>query len=353
MSGRRARAGHAEVTASIKDRISGGLKRIKAKMNSFARSSAKIGGGLIAAGGAGLAPIITGVKTFLKAGDAVNKMAARTNVSVENLSTMGFAANETGASLEVLEKGFIGMQKTVRNAERGLSTATDALETVGVSMEDLEGKTPDEQMKLLADGLKTLDEGKRAAVAMEIFGKSGQKLLPMLNEGSKGIERLQQNARDLNLEISTEDAASAAELNDRIFELGEVIKASAFQIGAAMAPSLIKMVTWITRTASQVVEFIKNNRQMVVIFASVMAGLVVAGGAFLGLSAAAGVASLGISALIGLLGVASAIVGFIVSPIGLVAAALIGGVGAWLYFSESLASCSNGGRRFSAASMTR
>jgi hypothetical protein len=308
---------------------------MKAKMQAFSAGMSRIGGGALAAGVAGLAPIVVGVKRFMKTGDQMNKIAARTNTTAEAISTLGFAATESGADVGALEKGFIGMSKTIRNAERGLSTAKDALDTVGISLEDLEGKSPDEQMKILADGLVGLDEGKRAAVAMELFGKSGQKLIPMLNAGSAGIEKMQQQARDLNLEISTEDANSAAELTDRMFELVEVLKATAFQIGAAVAPSLITLVTWLSQGLSGLINWVKENRQLVTIFAGVAVGLVVFGLGFMAVGSMVAIASLAVSAFIGLIGLAGSILGVVLSPIGLIAVALVAGVAAWAYYSES------------------
>ena len=37
----------------------------------------------------------------------------------------------------------------------------------------------------------------RAALAMEVFGKSGTRLLPLLADGAKGLEEYQRKAREV------------------------------------------------------------------------------------------------------------------------------------------------------------
>ena len=58
-------------------------------------------------------------------------MAKRTGFSTEALSELRFAAEQSGADLGTLEKGVKRMQSTLLDAELGLSTAVDALETAG------------------------------------------------------------------------------------------------------------------------------------------------------------------------------------------------------------------------------
>ena len=333
MSTRRIRAGRAEIEATIKNRLGAGLRKMKAQLSSFAATTGKIGGAALGVGIVAMAPLVKGVQTFLKAGDALDKMSARTGASVESLSTLGHVANITGTDITSMEKGIIGMQKTLRNAERGLSTATDALADVGLKASELEGLSTDQQILKIADALQNVDPSKRAALAMDIFGKAGQKMLPMLNLGAEGIAKLQQKARDMGLEMSGEDAGSAAELTDRLFELKEIIKGTAIQIGAALAPVLIRAAEGLSKFAQHALEFVRNNRGLVVGIAAGVGALILFGAGMLTVAAASAIASMAVGAFIGLLSIAGTILGVIASPIGIITGLLIGGVGAWLYYS--------------------
>jgi len=333
MSSKRIRGGRAEIEAVIRDKLSAGLKGLQNRLRNFAAGASRIGGGAVAAATAGLTPIAFAVGKFLKVGDNLDKMSARTGVAVEDLSTLGFVANETGGDMGSLEKMIIGLQRTTRNAERGLSTATDSLETLGLKADDLKNKAPADGIKLIAERLQTIDPQQRAAIAMEIFGKAGQKMLPMLNLGADGIDNLQSKARDLGVEMSGKDASAAAQLTDRLFELKEIVTQTAVQLGAALAPTLIRGAELLQRAAVFVLNFVKNNHALVVGITAGLAALAVFGGAMLTASVAAIGLSMAISGVVVMVKILVAIVGAILSPIGLLVALVLAAGGAFLYFS--------------------
>jgi len=79
---------------------------------------------------------------------------------------------------------------------RRLSTAVDALEDLGLTFKDLDGLSPEQQFKLLADRISQVeDPTRKAAIAMSLFGRTGTNLLPMFAAGAKGIEALQKEGR--------------------------------------------------------------------------------------------------------------------------------------------------------------
>jgi len=120
---------------------------------------------------------------------------------------LGFAAGQSGADLAALELGLRKMQRSIVNAAKGSEIAQEALSLLNLSIRDLENLAPDEQLKLIADRLAAVEDSTlKAALAMELFGRSGTALLPMMSGGARGIEELQQSARSLGLTMSTEDA---------------------------------------------------------------------------------------------------------------------------------------------------
>jgi hypothetical protein len=100
------RAGAAYVELAIKDsRLIKGLDAASKKLKAFGASVAGLGSWLVALGGAALAPVTGMVNHFKDAGDALNKMAARTGVSTEALSELGFAAEQSGPIWRRLRRG--------------------------------------------------------------------------------------------------------------------------------------------------------------------------------------------------------------------------------------------------------
>ncbi|MEN6385517.1 MAG: hypothetical protein ABFD79_10000, partial [Phycisphaerales bacterium] len=109
----------------------------------------------------------------------------------------------------------------------GLKTTTDIFAMLGLSANSFKGLKPEEQFRLLADRLSQIqDPSQRAAIAMKVFGKSGTSLLPMLEKGAAGLDELMEEAKQLGLVLSSEDAASAEELNDALNRMWRTIKMS-------------------------------------------------------------------------------------------------------------------------------
>ena len=102
----------------------------------ISKLSSKLGGGHPAAlaGAAALAGVAVGVKLFsslAKTGDQFDKMSKRLGISVETLSKWKFAAEQSGASIESIEKGMLAFGRQLENAKDGLSTSVDAFDKLG------------------------------------------------------------------------------------------------------------------------------------------------------------------------------------------------------------------------------
>lgn len=337
------RAGRAFVELGVSDRLSAGLRRAQKRLQAFGAGVRQVGLRLVGAGGAAVAALGASVRVFVKAGDELDKMSRRTGLSVEALSELKFAAEQSGTDLETLEKGVRTLQRTINDAERGLSTANDALADLGLTAADLRALSPEEQFKLVADRLSQIqDPAKRAALAMQILGRAGTQLLPLMQDGARGIELLQAEARRLGLTISTETAQDAARLGDAFDALRSVLRATVVAMGGALAPTLEAITKRVTRIAVVTGDWIKRNRALVVTAAKIAVGLVAVGSALVALGlllTLIGGAFGGLAAIITGAGAALAFVttalGAILSPIGLVVAALTGGVVAFFRFSTA------------------
>ncbi|MCL4742283.1 MAG: hypothetical protein KJZ54_08775 [Phycisphaerales bacterium] len=326
------RAGRAFVELGVSDKLTAGLRAAQRRLQAFGAGVRSIGMRIAAIGVAGLAPLAASVKAFSDTGDALDKMSQRTGLSVETLSELGFAAEQSGADLETLEKGVRTLQRTINDAERGLSTAEDALADLSLSAEQLRGLTPEEQFKLVAEALSRIeDPSKRAALAMQILGRAGTQLLPLMLDGARGIEELQAQARSLGLTVSTETAKDAALLNDTLNILWRVLKNGVFVIGSALAPAVIDLSNAVTRAVVTVTQWVRENKALVVTAAKVAVAVAAAGIAIIGLGlliagvgTVFGVLAGAVGAVGTALGFIGAILGAILSPIGLVVAAVVG-----------------------------
>ncbi|MFN3165561.1 MAG: hypothetical protein ACE37H_00690 [Phycisphaeraceae bacterium] len=287
-----------------------------------------------------LAPLVASAKLFSGYGDQVAKMAKRTGLSVETLSELRFVATQTGTEFESLEMAFRKMQRSIYDAGRGLSTQVDALSDLGLTFADLDGLSPEEQFKLLADRISMIeDPTRKAAIAMTLFGRTGTNLLPMFASGARGIEVLQAEARRLGLTMSGEDAAAAEEFTDALDRLWKVVKMGVFHIGAALAPTLQKVADTITALSVQVSAWMNENRTVIATVLKVVVAVIAVGVAItlLGTTISIFAGVLGafitvITTVVLVIKTLGAVLLFLVSPIGIVIAA-VAGLAAYLIYA--------------------
>ena len=207
------------------------------------------------------AAAVAAVTRFLQVGSALDDMSQRTGVAASELSSLGFAAKMTDTSLEAVQGSLVKMQKFMGDVSDGTAAAVDTLDRLGITTQQLEGLTPDQQFKAFAEAIsKVEDPTQKMNAAMGVFGKSAAEILPLLNEGASGIEAFQKEAERLGLVMSDDMAASAGQAADAIDSLLLVANATAVRFGAALAPA-------ITAVAKIISELVATSPKLFAAFA--------------------------------------------------------------------------------------
>ncbi len=331
------RAGRAFVEIFAEDsQLQRVLARVSVRMTSFGQGLSRIGAGLAGVGTAIVTPFLTAAKVFADVGSELVDMSQRTGASVEALSELAFAADQTGTSLTSLETGIKFLQKNLVAAAEGSAEAQESFAKLGLSLADLQGLAPDEQFARIATGIAAIqDPAERTAAVLRIFGRSGTELLPLLSNGAEGIRLLREEAHRLGLSMSTADAQAAEAFGDSLATVLAVGRRVAVAIGSAVAPALDKFAQAAARIGATVIRWAENNRELLATIFKVGVGITVAGAAIL----AIGSAIAGAGAIIGALGSGLALIGTvaaaIASPLGLAVAAIAALGAAAVQYTES------------------
>lgn len=199
---------------------------------------------------------IAGLTTgFAQSVDELAKFSKATGQSIASLQEFRFAAGQSGIATATLDQGLLLVAKRARDASIGLKAPQKAFDELGVAVKDASGNLKSQDVLLLeiADRFKALPQGtQKSALAMEIFGRSGAKLIPLLNEGSVGINRMRIEARQLGGVLSDDTAKKAEDFNDSMARLRLVVRA----VQASLASQLLPIIT---RVATRFTDFIKTG----------------------------------------------------------------------------------------------
>lgn len=322
------RAGRAFVELFADDsKLVRGLRAASGKLKAWGSTVTGMGVKLMAGGAAIVGPMLAAAKTFMSAGDALDKMSGRVGVSVEFLSALGHAADLGGSNLEAMENGIRRIQRAAYEASMGTKSYAEAFETLGVQVRGADGQLKGTEqlfMEVAAALSQVENETKRAALAQELFGRSGTALLPMLKGGKAGLLGVMEEAKKLGLVMSTEDATAAAELTDAWTRLTSGAKMAVVQIGAALAPALQTAADWMRQFIRPVIDWIKANRALIATAFKIAVGVTAAGAAFVGVGTALTVAGVAVGGFATAISTVASLLGVLLSPIGLAVAAIAG-----------------------------
>jgi hypothetical protein len=323
-----ARAGGAYVEVSLRSKITEGAKKVQSDLNAVSKSLGTVGAALLGTGTATLAPLIASAISFGETGAAFDDVAQRTGLAGDAISELAHAADMSGTGIEALEKGVRKMQQTLIGAAEGSKTDIAALDALGLTVEDLAGKTGDQQFEMFAEALSQIeDPAERSSRAMDVFGKAGAELVPLLQEGSAGIQALREDARALGLQMSSEDVSAAAAFDDSLVRLKGSIKGIVLSIGGALAPTLTNASNLVTTIAAGTGNWIRENRGLVVAIAAVAIAAVAGGASLLAIAGGAVVASAAITAFGTIATTVGAVVGAVWSPVTLIVLGVAAAVG--------------------------
>ena len=178
------------------------------------------------------------VKGAIDSADAFGKLSTRTGIAADKLQAFANAGKLADVSQSDLEAGLRTFARTQSEAADGVATYADAYEKLGLSVKKADGslKPSDRLLGEIADKFKDLPNGpEKAAVAMDIFGRSGSKLITLLNGGTEALEKF-------NYETSENFAQNAEFFNDQITTIAIKFDGFRNQLADALLPTLNTLV---------------------------------------------------------------------------------------------------------------
>lgn len=192
--------------------------------------------------------------------DSLGDSANAVNANVEAYQELIYAAKLTGANEDALQRTLVKVNAMLGDIASGDSlTAAQNLHKIGLSIDDIKGKSSDEAFMKIRDALSKIeDESLRVAYANEIFGdKLGSELLPLLKAEDSQIESLRNEARKYG--IATEEQVEAnGKFHDELDRLKQALFGVSLELMEELLPSLTNLVDYIK---DEVVPKIKSMKE--------------------------------------------------------------------------------------------
>ncbi len=168
-------------------------------------------------------------KQAIDAADNLGKLSQKIGISVEDLAGLDHAAKLSDISTDQLGNG-------VKQLSRFMGEYGDRLKAAGITATDAKGV-----LLQVADAFAQMPDGvKKTAIAMEIFGKSGADMIPLLNGGAASIREVMAEGQRLN-PVTAELAKNAETYNDTMTRLRSTLGGVGVAIANDVLPPLISL----------------------------------------------------------------------------------------------------------------
>ena len=194
--------------------------------------------------------------------DAANKLgdlkdaADAIGITTDALQKLQYSAQLSGVSSDVLQTSLSKLSKNLGDAAMGGTTAKKALDTLGLSGASLAAMPLDKALGVVADKMSSIENpAQRAALATELFGKSGLAMVNMLADGSSGLNAMADEAEKLGVVINRDVIENAAAAADKLDAMSMVISANLTEALVNLAPLLISTAQGIASIVAGVNDF--------------------------------------------------------------------------------------------------
>ena len=225
------------------------------KLGSALGTAAKVGAGAITAATAALA---AGGAAFVKSsnevaqyGDNVDKMSQKLGLSAKSYQEWDYVMQLAGTDMGSMTTGLKTLTNKLDDAKNGSDEARGMFEKLGISMEDINTMSREDLFAKTIEGFQGMaDSTDRAALANDLFGKSGQNLAPLFNQSAEATKGLIEQANQYGMIMSQDAVKASADFEDALTRMQSTMTGAKNALIAEFLPSLTSMMDGVSMLVS-------------------------------------------------------------------------------------------------------
>ena len=225
-------------------------------------------------------------------GDNIDKMSQKLGLSTDAYQKWDYVIGLAGGDIDSMSAGFKSMTNTLADAQNGTQSAIDKFTALGISMDDIKNLDSEQMFEKVIASLQNVDDQtQKAAAANDMFGKSGQNLLPLLNQTNEETQALIDSTSELGLVMSEDSIEASATFKDTQDTIQQALDATTRSLGEKLMPYFQEVLDWVMDHMPEIQNIITTGIDFIVgaielISPVIEAVLTVVGGLIDGVSAA-------------------------------------------------------------------
>ena len=280
------------IFAKLKDEVSPGLKTMRSEVGALQKGMGDFGGilspisgnlGMVAGSlgtAAGAAGLLIGASAAAVAGSIAlnNQMAEqaheleivsqRTGVSVKTLQDWSLVTKEAGVDNESFGRGFKTLNAQIALASQGNKKAVKEFTDLGVSIQDSSGKIrPTEAIfKDVMESLRGVgDEAVQSKDMTDLFGRSGQALLPIVRMDKEELNNLIAAYQEYGGYFSDEQLKQYDNYRLQQMEIAAAYNKAKMELSGELLPATTELliltkdsVVWVGKNKDAIIDLLEN-----------------------------------------------------------------------------------------------
>ncbi len=184
-------------------------------------------------------------------GDEVDKTSQKLGLSAKAYQEWDYVMKIAGTEMSSMTTGLKTLTNKLDDAKNGSEQAQAMFSALGISMEDISTMSREDLFKATIKGFQGMaDSTERAALANDLFGKSGQNLAPLFNMTADETQGLIDKANDLGMVMSDEGVKGSANFTDAMTTLNGTITGLKNNLMTQFMPSLTEVTSGLAEAFS-------------------------------------------------------------------------------------------------------
>lgn len=191
-------------------------------------------------------------KESVVAADEIDKTAQSLGLTTTSLQELTYAGGLAGVTVEEMGMSIGLLSRNLVQAVKGSDEQAKLFSKLGIKVKDADGKirSADDVLGDVAEKFKTMPDGaEKTATALELLGRGGKKMIPLLNGGAEGLADMRKEAQELGVVLDEETVKQGAEIKDNVERLTALWEGIKRRAGATIFPVLKRLtdgaIAWV------------------------------------------------------------------------------------------------------------
>lgn len=214
------------------------------------------------------------VKELISTGKEIGTVALKLGMSTRELQQAAFV---TGLGLDEFQIAARTFESHLSGAAEAGKGAGKAFGALGVPVKDAQGKTRafSDILPDIADRFAAIqDPSKQTALALQLFGRQGLQMVPMLKRGRTGVDELKKKFDALGGGFTESGIKAARDVSKELRFLKFAVTSLKGRIAEALLPTLAQGATVFSRIGSVLIEVTRGTQVFAIAAAVAGAALV-------------------------------------------------------------------------------